>query len=78
MFKNFIRTPYGKIVISLILGFGLSTLFRKSCSDKKCIVFKSPPLDKIKDQVYKYDEKCYLFEQHHSTCKPNKKTVMFA
>jgi len=76
--KKFIQSPYGKIVISLILGFGLSTLFRKSCNSKKCIEFKSPPLDKIKDQVYKYDEKCYLFEQHHSSCSPVKKTVMFA
>lgn len=76
--KKFMQSPYGKIVISIILGFGLSTLFRKSCSDKNCIEFKSPPLDKINDQVYKYDEKCYLFKQHHSSCNPNKKTVMFA
>jgi hypothetical protein len=76
--KKFIQSPYGKIVISLILGFGLSTLFRKTCNSKNCIEFKSPPLDKIKDQVYKYDEKCYLFEQHHASCSPVKKTVMFA
>jgi len=49
--KKFMQSPYGKIIISLILGFGLSTLFRKTCSGKKCIEFKSPPLDKIKDQV---------------------------
>ena len=76
--KKFLRTPYGKIVISIILGFGLSTLFRKSCKDKQCIEFKSPPLDKIKDQVYKYDNKCYLFEQHSTSCSPVKKTVKFA
>jgi len=76
--KKFMQSPYGKIIISIILGFGLSTLFRKSCKDKKCIEFKSPPLDKIKDQVYEYDNKCYLFEQHHSTCSPVKKTVKFA
>jgi hypothetical protein len=76
--KKFLHTPYGKIIISIILGFGLSTLFRKSCKNKKCIEFKSPPLDKIIDQTYKYDSKCYTFTPHNVKCSPVKKTVQFA
>lgn len=76
--RNFLQSHRGKIVIYIILGFGLSTLFRKSCDNKKCIEFKSPPLDKILDQTFKYDEKCYTFEQHRSKCSPVKKTVQFA
>ena len=76
--KKFIHSHYGRVVIAIILGFGLSTLFRKSCKDKECIDFKSPPLDKITDKVYKYNDKCYVFEQHHTKCSPNKRTIKFA
>ena len=76
--KKFMQSNRGKIIIAIILGFGLSTLFRKSCKDKECIEFKSPPLDKITDQVYKYDEKCYTFKPHYSKCDPHKKTIPFA
>ena len=76
--KKFMQSNRGKIIIAIILGFGLSTLFRKSCKDKECIEFKSPPLDKITDQVYKYDEKCYTFKPHYAKCDPHKKTIPFA
>jgi hypothetical protein len=76
--KKFLQSANGKLIISIILGFGLSTLFRKSCSEKSCIEFKSPPLDKILNQIYKYDNKCYTFKPHHSKCSPTKKTIQFA
>ena len=60
-FQTILRSNYGKLVISVILGFGLSTLFRKSCKDKKCLQFEGPSLDKIKNNVYKHDDKCYQF-----------------
>lgn len=31
------------IIISLIWGFGLALLFRKSCDNDKCVIIKSPP-----------------------------------
>ena len=76
--KQFLKSDHGKLIISLILGFGLSTLFRKSCKDKNCIEFKSPPLDELNHQVYKHDDKCYLFNANPVTCNPVKKTIRFA
>jgi len=76
--RQFLKSPYGKLVISVILGFGLSTLFRKSCEDKKCIEFKSPPLDKLNKHIYKHDDKCYRFTANPTTCSPVKKTIRFA
>jgi hypothetical protein len=76
--KQFLKSDHGKLIISLILGFGLSTLFRKSCKDKNCIEFKSPPLDELDQQVYKYDDKCYLFSANPVTCSPVQKTIRFA
>lgn len=76
--RNFLRSDYGKIVISIILGFGLSTLFRKSCSTKKCMKFVGPSLDKIKGQTFEYDDKCYQFTPKSATCNSQKKIVKFA
>ena len=76
--RKFIQSHYGKLIISVILGFGLSTLFRKSCGDKKCMKFVGPPLDKIKDQVYEHDSKCYTFTPNPIKCSSAKKTVQFA
>ena len=43
-FKRLINTSLGKIIISIMLGLGLATLFRKVCKDKNCITFKGPIL----------------------------------
>jgi hypothetical protein len=55
-FQTILRSNYGKLVISVILGFGLSTLFRKSCKDKECLKFEGPSPDKLKNQTYKYEK----------------------
>jgi hypothetical protein len=76
--RKFIQSHYGKMIISVILGFGLSTLFRKSCGEKKCMKFEGPSLEKIKDQVYEHDDKCYTFSPNPVKCSSTKKIVRFA
>ena len=76
--RKFIQSDYGKLIISVILGFGLSTLFRKTCSDKQCMKFDGPPLDKIEGQTYKYDGACYRFKPNSVKCSSIKKIVRFA
>jgi hypothetical protein len=76
--RKFIQSHYGKMIISVILGLGLSTLFRKSCGNKKCMNFVGPSLDKLKGQVYEYDRKCYTFSPNPVKCSSKKKTVQFA
>ena len=47
---NIKRLLYGdvsKIFISVLLGLGLATLFRKVCKDRDCIIFRAPHLNKI-------------------------------
>lgn len=76
-FQTILRSDYGKVVISIILGFGLSTLFRKSCKDKKCFKFEGPSMDTLKKQVYKHDDKCYQFTPTSIECSSTKRTVRF-
>jgi hypothetical protein len=77
-FKQYIRSEYGKVIISIILGFGLSTLFRKKCSDKKCMKFKGPSQNEIKKNIYKFDDQCYQFKPNPTKCNSEKKIVRFA
>ena len=75
--KKFVNSPRSKILIAILLGFGLSTFFRKSCKDKNCLNFKAPPMDKINGKIFEYNTKCYEFENRPQDCKDNKKTVSF-
>jgi hypothetical protein len=76
-FGKFVHTETGKLVMSILLGFGLASLFRSVCKGKDCIVFHAPPLDKIKDKVYKSGDKCYKFQAVASKCDRSKKIVDF-
>jgi hypothetical protein len=55
-FKRLLYTPIGKILISIVLGIGLATLFRKVCNDKNCIVYNGPVIQDIDNKVYKHGD----------------------
>lgn len=74
---NIMHTHSGKMVISIILGIGLASLFRKSCSEKKCYDFIAPDTEEIKDTIYQHDKSCYNFITETRPCK-NTKPVLFA
>ena len=76
--RRLIYGDVGKTIISIILGLGLATLFRKVCKDRDCIVFKAPDIKKIKNQIFKFQGKCYKFEENIEKCSNNKKIVEFA
>ena len=76
--RRLIYGDVGKVIISIILGLGLATLFRKVCKDRDCIIFKAPNIKKIQNQIFKFDKKCYKFEENIEKCNNNKKIVEFA
>lgn len=76
--KKALNAPYARIILAAILGFGLSTLFRKSCSDKKCIDFKAPAFKTVEDGIWRVDDKCYAFKSSPAACDNDKRTVHFA
>lgn len=76
--EKFVQSPTGKYIASILLGLGLASLFRRVCKGSECVVQKAPPLQEIDGQTYKFDKKCYKFEQTHVQCNPNKKIYEFA
>ena len=76
--RRLLYGPVGRIVIPILLGLGLATLFRKVCKDRDCIIFKAPNINKIKNQIFKFQNKCYTFEENIEKCDNGKKVVNFA
>jgi len=73
--KRLITTPFGKILLSIILALGVASLFRKVCNDKNCIVFNGPVISDIEDKTYKHGDKCYKYKHEPTKCDSTKKVI---
>jgi hypothetical protein len=71
---DFLKSDTGKIIISIILGLGISSLFRKVCKDN-CIVLVSPDMDEIKGQYFKNNNDCYQYEPYAVKCERGVKYI---
>ena len=71
--ERLLNSKMGKVALSIILGFGLATLFRKVCTDKNCIVFNGPVISET--DIYKHDEKCLQYSMESTSCDSHKKTI---
>ena len=72
-FMKLFRSEGGSYIISVILGLGLATFFKRNC-----IVFRGAPIHQIKGSTYKYGDKCYVFEEEAQRCNKVKKIIEFA
>ena len=75
--EKFVHSGRGKIIMSILLGFGLASLFRKVCKGNNCLSFYAPPLDEFKDKIYKHNGKCVKYTPVATKCSLNAKTIAF-
>ena len=76
--KRILYSPYSAVILSFLIGFGIASLFRKSCNKKNCLKFVAPTPQKVNNQIYKFDNNCYKFTPHSSTCSKSKTILNFA
>ena len=76
-FSKFLHTNTGRLIMSILLGFGLATLFRRVCTGNKCMQFKAPPMQDIEDKIYQIRGKCYKYVAEPTVCNSSKKIVHF-
>jgi hypothetical protein len=76
--KRWLHSDTSKYIISVILGLGLSTLFRKECIGYKCLKFLAPPVTELENETYMYGKKCYTYSSSSERCDTEKKKVSFA
>lgn len=68
MLTDMFKTEAGRIVLSILLGFGLATAFQKVCKGNSCMVIKGPPMKEIKDVYYRIDDECYKYTPYVTKC----------
>jgi hypothetical protein len=68
MLSNILETDFGRILISVILGLGLATFFRKVCKDN-CIIMKLPNKEEVKNYYYKYNNECFKYSPYEVQCE---------
>ena len=67
--KNLLKMHGAKIIISIIWGLGLATLFKKTCKDRNCSVYTAPDPSDITDNIYMFDKNCYIFKTELTRCR---------
>jgi hypothetical protein len=72
LIDRLLNTPQGGKLLSIILGLGLSALFRSQCIGEKCILVRSSQ-EKIKNTTFKYtkdgETRCARFNPELNDCK---------
>ena len=71
MIKNLLssmHTKNGQLLISIILGIGAASIFRKICTETNCLDFRGPDLKEVNDSIYAHNDLCYKFTPHSATC----------
>ena len=76
--KKVLYSEFGKYIISILLGLGLASIFRKSCHDKTCLTFVGPSMEKVDGKVFEFGGKCYKYNAKAKKCDNTKKQVRFA
>lgn len=74
--RRLLHSNIGKSIISILLGLGLATLFRKVCNDRNCLLFKAPEPSEIKDKIFKFNKKCYKYKEEAESCSNNNKKII--
>ena len=79
--KNIMYTDRGKIILSIILGLGLASIFRNYCKGRNCYKFLGPSQETLRNQIYSFDSSnatCYTMKEKTTKCDNNKQILKFA
>ena len=68
MLSDAMNNPKFAAFISLLLGFGLASLFKTACVGGECVVIKGPSITEVSKNTYKIDDRCYTYKPEATTC----------
>lgn len=71
MNKEIFDKDYFIIIFSIILGFGLSVIFKIACNDRDCIILRAPNKNLIVGKTFKHNSKCYQYLPYNTVCNNN-------
>ena len=65
---EFMKTPKGKIMSSIILALGLASLLRMSFKNANMVILNGPPIEKTEGKIFSFDNKCYNYTTIATSC----------
>lgn len=71
MLEDLFHTKFGIILVSIIWGLGLATMFRKACKGRNCqvLVYDGPDPREIAKTYYEYGTgECYRYTPFLTPC----------
>jgi len=71
---KFFKSKIGMKLLSIILGLGLASLFKMSCDNRSCLVFKAADLNE--NNIIKHGGKCYKATDKIETCDKKKEIIL--
>ena len=71
-FESILSEQFGSMMISIVLGLGFASLFKRVCK-KDCIIYKVENYSKIKNNIYEWNDNCYKYEKVNTQCTRDKK-----
>ncbi len=63
------KSPNGKILVSIILAVGLASLLRMSFKNANMIIINGPPINQTEGKIFSFDNKCYSYKTVATSCK---------
>jgi len=63
------KSPNGKIVVSIILALGLASLLRMSFKNANMVIINGPPVEQTEGKIFSFDNKCYSYKTVSTSCK---------
>lgn len=71
MIQDFLLSPTGQILLAIIWGLGLSTLFRRACIGRLChpkVVRGPDPVEFQKKTFHATKDKCFKYKTVATSC----------
>lgn len=65
---KFLHTKSGKLIMSIILGFGFASLFRRVCKDLNCTDLYAVPMQQLEQKIYQLGNQCVKFNYKATQC----------
>lgn len=65
---GFLHSREGSMLTSVLLGFGLATMFRVSCVGEDCVIVRPPDMAQLRKHVYEMDGVCYKYDPVATKC----------
>ena len=75
--SDILKSEASRVIISLLLGIGAASLFRKGCHELSCLSFRAPDSKDISEKTYVYGESCLGYKPRAVPCEDNMVKVKF-